>query len=70
MENNEMKLQTLAELENLVEAANAKVNVLAALDADLTTTGVGDLNDQLATLVAQLNGLAGAVDRAKQVVPN
>ena len=70
MENNGMKLQTLAELENLVEAANAKVNVLAALDADLTTTGVGDLHDQLATLVAQLNGLAGAVDRAKQVVPN
>ena len=70
MENNGMKLQTLAELENLVEAANAKVNVLAALDADLTTTGVGDLHDQLATLVAQLNGLAWAVDRAKQVVPN
>ena len=65
-----MKLQTLAELENLVEAANAKVKVLAALDADLTTTGVGDLNDQLETLVAQLNGLARAVDRAKQVVPN
>ena len=70
MENNGMKLQTLAELENLVEAANAKVKVLAALDADLTTTGVGDLNDQLETLVAQLNGLARAVDRAKQVVPN
>ena len=70
MVNDKMKLQALAELETLVEAANAKVNVLAALDADVTTTGAGDLDDQLTTLVSQLDGLARAVERAKQVVPN
>ena len=70
MVNDKMKLQVLAELETLVEAANAKVMVLAALDADVTTTGVGDLQDQLSTLVNQLDGLAGGVERAKQVVPN
>ena len=67
--NNNMKQQTLAELANLVDAANSKVNVLAALDGDVTTPGVGDLADQLTTMRTMLSGLEAVTQRAQGVVP-
>lgn len=67
--NNNMKQRTLAELANLVDAANSKVNVLAALDGDVTTPGVGDMADQLNTMRKMLVGLEAVTQRAQGVVP-
>ena len=66
--NNEMKLETLAQLECLTNSLKAKVNVLDALDRD-EASGSFDLHDQLSTFHQLTESLAQVVSRSESIVP-
>ncbi len=66
--NNEMKLETLAQLECLTNSVKAKVNVLDALDRD-EASGSFDLHDQLSTFHQLTESLAQVVSRSESIVP-
>ena len=66
--NNEMKLETLAQLECLTNSLKAKVNVLDALDRD-EASGSFDLHDQLSTFHQLTESLAQVVSRSASIVP-
>ena len=69
MTNDQMKLQILIDLSNLNDEVRSKINVLEALDSDLGSSGCGDLNDQLTTMLKSTNALNASVHRAHLVVP-
>ncbi len=66
--NNEMKIETLAQLECLTNSLKAKVNVLDALDRD-EASGSFDLHDQLSTFHQLTESLAQVVSRSESIVP-
>mgnify|MGYP006131820905 CR=1 FL=1 len=66
--NNEMKLETLASLEELTNSLKSKVAVLDALDRD-NESGCFDLHDQLTTFHKLTESLAQVVERSSAIVP-
>ncbi|NDH49364.1 MAG: hypothetical protein EBY41_02230 [Proteobacteria bacterium] len=48
--NFEVKLDQIDKMKDMVRDLRSKINVLAALDADVTTSDCGDLTDQLLSM--------------------
>ena len=67
--NNEMKLRTLNQLASALRVVGDKMNILDMLDNDSSEDGCMDIQDQIATMYKNLNGIEGAVKRATSIVP-
>ena len=70
MNNDKMKLEVLQELANITAVLKGKINILSALDNDISSTGSGDLHDQLSTFDKAINSLQGVIVRSEQIVPS
>ena len=70
MTNNEMKLHTINEISDVLRVVGNKLNILEMLDDDVTTSGYGDLHDQINSMYNSLNGFEQIVKRATAVVPD
>ncbi len=66
--NNEMKLETLSQLEGMTNALKLKLAVLDALDRD-ESSGCCDLHDQMTTFHKLAEELGQCVNRATSIVP-
>ena len=63
------KHNTLNDIFQALEQLNTEVDELDALDSDMDSTGVGDLNDQLTTFRKHISALYQVLDRAGRIVP-
>jgi|TARA_B100000123_G_scaffold236407_1_gene187688 hypothetical protein len=63
------KHNTLNDIFQALERLNTEVDELDALDSDMDSTGVGDLNDQLTTFRKHISALYQVLDRAGRIVP-
>ena len=63
------KHNTLNDIFQALERLNSEVDELDALDSDMDSTGVGDLNDQLTTFRKHIGALYQVLDRAGRIVP-
>ena len=63
------KQNTLNDIFMALEQLNTEVDELDALDSDMDSTGVGDLNDQLTTFRKHIGALYQVLDRAGRIVP-
>ena len=63
------KHNTLNDIFQALERLNTEVDELDALDSDMDSTGVGDLNDQLTTFRKHIGALYQVLDRASRIVP-
>ena len=63
------KHNTLNDIFQALEQLNTEVDELDALDSDMDSTGVGDLNDQLTTFRKHIGALYQVLDRASRIVP-
>ena len=68
--NNEMKIHTLNQLASALRVVGDKMNILEMLDNDSSEDGCMDIQDQIATMYKNLNGIEGAVKRAISIVPD
>jgi hypothetical protein len=68
--NNEMKIHTLNQLASALRVVGDKLNILDMLDNDSSEDGCMDIQDQIATMYKNLNGIEGAVKRATSIVPD
>ena len=68
--NNEMKIHTLNQLASALRVVGDKMNILDMLDNDSSEDGCMDIQDQIATMYKNLNGIEGAVKRAISIVPD
>jgi len=69
MTNNQMKAETLTQMATQLAGLKSKFGVLVSLDNDVTTSGWGDLQDQLVTMANTLKAFEDVLERAKSVVP-
>ncbi len=63
------KHNTLNDIFQALERLNTEIDELDALDSDMDSTGVGDLNDQLTTFRKHISALYQVLDRAGRIVP-
>ena len=63
------KHNTLNDIFQALEQLNTEIDELDALDSDMDSTGVGDLNDQLTTFRKHISALYQVLDRAGRIVP-
>jgi hypothetical protein len=63
------KHNTLNDIFQALEQLKTEVDELDALDSDMDSTGVGDLNDQLTTFRKHISALYQVLDRAGRIVP-
>lgn len=67
MSNRTMKAKTLVDMVDLLNRMECKLNLLDALDSDVTVEDSHDLHDQLTTMTRALHNLTQAVVRANRV---
>ena len=67
MSNRTMKAKTLVEMVTLLNQFECKLNLLDALDSDVTAEDCMDVTDQVATMTHSLHRLTEAVVRANRV---
>ena len=67
MSNRTMKAKTLVDMVQLLNQLECKLNLLDALDRDVTAEDCGDLHDQVTTMTRNLHNLTQAVVRANRV---
>jgi len=68
MTNNEMKQQTLHQINELVLRVDEKIKILDALDRDSSTLGCMDLHDQLSALRIASADLDDTIERSLVIV--
>ena len=67
MSNRTMKAKTLVDMVTLLNQLECKLNLLDALDRDVTAEDCADLHDQVTTMTRNLHNLTQAVVRANRV---
>ena len=67
MSNRTAKAKTLVEMVTLLNQLECKLNLLDALDRDVTAEDCMDVTDQVATMTKALHSLTQAVVRANRV---
>ena len=69
MNNNKLKYRMLQEIGLALQTVSSKMNILDALDQDISCSGCHDLHDQLYTMTSSLDALKKATQRAELIVP-
>jgi len=69
MTNNEQKRLVIDEIQACLQPLDQKLAILIALDGDSTTSGCGDLHDQLYKLSTALDSFEDGLCSASEVVP-
>ena len=67
MSNRTMKAKTLVDMVQLLNQLECKLNLLDALDRDVTVEDCADLHDQVTSMTRNLHNLTQAVVRANKV---
>jgi hypothetical protein len=70
MTNNDMKKTVLDNMAGMLKQLRQEMEVLDALDRDTTTSGAGDLHDQLHTMSKTMDAFDAVVTRSVAVVPS
>jgi len=69
MTNNEHKRSVINEIQACLQPLDEKLAILLALDGDSTTSGCGDLHDQLYRMSRALDSFEDGLCSASEVVP-
>ena len=68
--NNEQKVNTLKEMQYLVDCFTDKLKILDALDDDRSSSGCAELNDQLTHLWQLKTDLKACLHKSVDIVPS
>jgi hypothetical protein len=69
MTNNEQKRLAINEIQACLQPLYQKLAILSALDDDSTTSGCGDLHNQLYRMTKALDSFEGGLYSASDIVP-
>ena len=69
MDNNDLKKYVLTDMISMLRRIRQKYNVLNALDCDTSEDNSYDLNDQLTSMITNIDKLGESMIRANSIIP-